>query len=491
MLKTYARADAPLSVYQNPFDEVPEALGVEVGAFAAEVVLPAACLEHLSAETPTTEPEDGEDVDGFFADLPPVLRGEPHNILQDLIRERQSASDGDVDAEKAFFVADLGHVWLQHMKWKRCLPRVQPFYAIKCNPDPYILRLLASLGAGFDCASYGEISRVLSIGVEPTRIIFANPCKPVSFIRNATQLGVDMMTFDNVDELHKIARIHPAAQLVLRILTDDSKSVCRLGLKFGATLASVPLLLNTAKSLGLNVIGISFHVGSGCYDPHAFVDAIERAHVAFNIGRDIGYRFDLLDIGGGFESKHFEETAAIVDRALNEYFPVEDGVRIISEPGRFYVAGAFSLAANIIARRPVMPKTSTAESADEEEPSIMFYINDGVYGSFNCILFDHQVVHPYPLTINHQFTRGESHAVATCSVWGPTCDSIDCVNSRVVLPSGLQIGDWIGFDDMGAYTICAASQFNGFQESAVHYCSGTGERSRAVRKALKDYPVSK
>jgi len=332
---------------------------------------------------------------------------------------------------------------------------------------------------------------VLSIGVEPSRIIFANPCKPASFVRNAAQLGVDMMTFDNVDELYKIARIHPNAQLVLRILTDDSKSVCRLGLKFGATLASVPLLLNTAKSLGLNVIGISFHVGSGCYDPHAFIDAIERAHVAFNIGRDVGYRFSMLDIGGGFESKGFEETASVVEHALDEYFPASDGVRIIAEPGRFYVAHAFSLAANVIARRSSITKPDLADNAEEDEPSVMLYINDGVYGSFNCILFDHQVVHPYAITVNHHFKSGGPQAVVTCSVWGPTCDGIDCVKSRAALPSALKVGDWIGFGDMGAYTICAASQFNGFQESAVHYCSGTGERSRAVRKAFIDYPLSK
>src|SRR5882762_8014759 len=104
--------------------------------------------------------------------------------------------------------------------------------AVKCNPDPYVLRLLAALGTGFDCASNGEISQVLGLGVGPQRIIYANPCKAASFIRNAAKSGVDMMTFDNADELYKTARVSPAAKLVLRVLTDDSKSVCRLGLKF-------------------------------------------------------------------------------------------------------------------------------------------------------------------------------------------------------------------------------------------------------------------
>ena len=155
------------------------------------------------------------------------------------------------------------------------------FPAIKCNPDPYVLRLLAALGTGFDCASIGEITRVLETGVDPARVIFANPCKAASFVRSPARAGVHTMTFDNTDELYKIARVHAGAQLIVRILTDDSKSVCRLGLKFGAPLGTVPGLLAKARELRLDVIGVSFHVGSGCYDAAAFADAVMRARTAF------------------------------------------------------------------------------------------------------------------------------------------------------------------------------------------------------------------
>lgn len=127
------------------------------------------------------------------------------------------------------------------------------------------------------------------------------------------------------------------------------------------------------------------------------------------------------------------------------------------------------------------------------------YINDGVYGSFNCILFDHQVVHPYVLTNGRSFfpsvltkekaAQGSTSSLVTLepsSVWGPTCDSIDCVCPLTALPSNLEVGDWLGFEDMGAYTICAASQFNGFETSSVTYTSGgVGVDSRKVRKLLK------
>jgi ornithine decarboxylase len=248
------------------------------------------------------------------------------------------------------------------------------FTAVKCNPDPYVIRLLAALGTGFDCASNNEIAQVLELGsVDPSRIIYANPCKAASFIRSAARARVDMMTFDNVDELFKIALVHPDAKLVLRILTDDSKSICRFGIKFGAPLVTVPGLLTKAKELKLNVIGVSFHVGSGCYDPSVYADAIMLARTAFDMGEDAGYKFSLLDIGGGFEDALFERAAFILNEAINCHFPDRRHLKIIAEPGRFYVSTSFSLAVNIIARRGPHPDAPTelAVDMDTDIPSVM------------------------------------------------------------------------------------------------------------------------
>ena len=226
---------------------------------------------------------------------------------------------------------------------------------------------------------------MLSIdGVDPSKIIFANPCKAVSFIRNAAKSGVNMMTFDNADELYKIARTHPQAKLVVRILTDDSKSLCRLGLKFGAPLVTVPALLAKAKELHLDVIGVSFHVGSGCYDATAFADAILRARNAFDMGTAAGYSFTLLDVGGGFEDATFETNAAVLSAAIDRHFPDRSSIKIIAEPGRFYVSKAFHLAAHIIARRAPLDannnldaceslpsEDATSTSLNTSEPSVM------------------------------------------------------------------------------------------------------------------------
>jgi ornithine decarboxylase len=261
--------------------------------------------------------------------------------------------DDDADIEHSFFIADLGEIYRQFIRWKRCLPRVEPFYAVKCNPDSRVIRLLASLGAGFDCASKDEISKILELVpyIQPNNIIFANPCKANPQIRYAKQVNVKMMTFDNADELHKCKQHYPNAQLLLRIWTDDSKSQCQLSRKFGASEESIRPLLKLARLLSLNVIGVSFHVGSGSRDPGAFVSAVDMARRAFDIGYDLGYDFTILDVGGGFCHDGFESVARVLGEKIDEQFPEEMGVRIIAEPGRYFVASAFTLATNVIARR--------------------------------------------------------------------------------------------------------------------------------------------
>jgi ornithine decarboxylase len=461
-----------------------------------EIIVPKPnCLKNPQTIRPGTEwyQREGERI---FPNLPPLFYGHSDVHLRNGIMHASVRSAAyETNAEKAFFVADLSEVYRQFQRWKKCFSEIQPYYAIKCNPDPYVLRLLAALGAGFDCASIGEISQVLDIGgVDPSRIIFANPCKAASFVRNAGKLGVNLMTFDNIDELHKISRANPGAKLVVRILTDDSKSLCALGIKFGAPLPVVPLLLAKAKELHLDVVGVSFHVGSGCYDASVYTDAIMRARTVFDMAREAGYMFRLLDVGGGFDDSLFEQVAEVLNYAIDKYFPDRSEFKIIGEPGRYFVARAFRLATNIIARRgpasdisAVAPSRMLNPSGSDRGPPVMYYINEGVYGAFNCILFDHQVVHPYVLSMNGSFHVSSSEPTVLCSVWGPTCDSMDRVCGETELPAGLRVGDWLGFDNMGAYTICAASRFNGFEVSNVIYTSGSGIESSELRSALAGF----
>lgn len=380
-------------------------------------------------------------------------------------------------AEDAFFVADLGEVYRQHVRWVKHLKRVTPHYAVKCNPDPTIIRLLAALGTGFDCASKTEIEQVLKLGVDPARIIYAQPCKTKSYLRYTAKQGVKQMTFDNTDELYKIKQIAPEAELYLRILTDDSASLCRLSQKFGASMDNTMELLSLAKELDLNVAGVAFHVGSGASDPNAFIRAVQDAREVFDQAASLGFDLHTLDVGGGFSPDTFEEMASVLAKALDDYFP--PSIRIIAEPGRYYTSSAFTIACNVIARR-------TVEDKDLGIKSYMLYLNDGVYGNFSSIMFDHQ--HPVPRVLSTMrrpdgfnystdsltdsgYTSAEDCSpgprngrLIDYSIWGPTCDGIDCIAEKWTSTDTVDVGDWLYFENMGAYTKCSATRFNGFTD---------------------------
>ena len=314
------------------------------------------------------------------------------------------------------------------------------------------------------------------MGVDPERIIYAQPCKTNSYVRYVADKDVKQMTFDNADELRKIAKLYPGAELFLRILTDDSSSLCRLSLKFGAHLDQTDELLALAKDLGLNVVGVSFHVGSGASDPLAFLKAVRDADTVFKQAYTYGFDMKTLDVGGGFSGDTFEAMASVLRQALDEYFP---NTTIIAEPGRYYVATAFTIACNIIARRTITdPQTG--------EASYMAYVNDGLYGNFSSIMFDHQnpVANILRTGGRNYYNVPSSRPLAEgggieYSIWGPTCDGIDNITQSIRFSHELNVGDWLYFEDMGAYTKCSATKFNGFSDAhdVIYVCSEPGARA--------------
>lgn len=399
----------------------------------------------------------------------------------DLVKDKIVELEGQ-GSDDAFFVGDLGDIVRKFVKWKQLLPRVEPFYAVKCNQDEQVVQLLADLGVGFDCASKAEIAHVMKMGVSSDRIIYANPCKQKSFLKYAAKQNVDLMTFDNEAELVKIKDLYPSARLVLRLLpTSQFKVQCELGNKFGCHPDNVCKLLARAQALDLNVTGISFHVGSGVEEAAAFSCAVKQAHDAWCLAEEFGFDMTLLDIGGGFPGQKsapvtFAEIAEKLNEALDKYFPQDSGVRIIAEPGRYFVASAFTLAVNIIAKRTVARDVSENHTntdsvpdghhqqnvGNNDEPSHMYYVNDGVYGSFNSLMYDHAHVEAKVFEDGQEFSS---------SVWGPTCDGLDCILEDCRLPE-MEVGQWIYFHDMGAYTMCAGSTFNGMPRPlCYYYCS--------------------
>ncbi|GAQ03705.1 ornithine decarboxylase [Aspergillus lentulus] len=366
-------------------------------------------------------------------------------------------------ADEPFFVADLGQVIRQHRRWRVNLPDVHPFFGV-CPPPSIqgsdIPRLDANsdLGTGFDCASIEELRTVLSLGVDSCRIIFANPCKSASSLVFAARTGVTRTTFDNLDELDTIRTFLPNAQLVLRIFASDSDALIDLGEKFGATVESSLSLLQRARELGLDVCGVSFHVGTGASNTSAYVNAIRHAKIVFGYGKSLGFDMKLLDIGGGFQDCNLEDIACSLRPMLKEEFP--PGVRLIAEPGRYYARSAYTLVCKILSRRRHI-------GTDDHDKPDMLYQNDGVYGSFMNVLIEKETVRPslvaytWPFHSHDNDTRRklQEHRY---TIWGPTCDSVDCVAKDVPMNSEIRIGDWLKYKNMGAYTTATATQFNGF-----------------------------
>ena len=375
-----------------------------------------------------------------------------YDIINDYLEDNQS--------ERAFYIIDLGELTNSFSKWMRLLPRVHPYYAVKCNPNPVILESLASLGANFDCASETEMKTIIEITKDPTRIIFANPCKMTSQIRYARANDVDMMTFDCEEELYKIKLYHPYAKLVLRLAVDDSKSVCKFNKKFGCSLTQVNELLIIAKTLKLDVVGFSFHVGSGCSSSDNFYNAIGDCRKAADIAKDMGIDVSVIDIGGGFpgvdRSVRFEDIAQRVNDGIDTFFAkeVENGtVKFISEPGRYFAEKTHTLVLNVIGKKII--------TDDKGEKMIVYYLNDGVYGSFNCIYFDHHT--PTVLPFNERDGK-----LYKSRLFGPTCDSIDLIADEIMLPE-LAISEIIYVENFGSYTVAASSNFNGFKTTVCKY----------------------
>jgi len=426
-------------------------------------------------------------------------------------------------SDSTFYLSDGAIAKRQFDRWRALLPRIKPHYAVKCSPDRQLIKILGALGCGFDCASKAEFELVSEVApAAANQIIFAHPIKRIGDLRAARARGISRMTFDSADELYKIAEHFPEAELVLRILPDGSRSLMNFGSKFGAPMSNVEPLMRLARSLGLKMKGISFHVGSGCFDATAYVDAVRLAKEAFDVGERVGFKLDLLDIGGGFPGAlprtdslfpvalrengmsttpvtlTFEEIASKMGPEIDRLF--DDSVEVISEPGRFFAQAWSTLVTKLNGKREV---SKSGVAPDPEIPrTFLYYLDDGVYGSFNCKIFDHASFHPYPLSealaeemrlaapqqeepefvavyaeaaraavprlARATHTQSNARPTASCTLFGPTCDSMDVIVKDVQLPE-MRIGDWLCFSEMGSYTAAAGSAFNGFQLPNVNY----------------------
>ncbi|EGW12832.1 antizyme inhibitor 1 [Cricetulus griseus] len=368
--------------------------------------------------------------------------------------------------KNAFFVGDLGKIVKKHTQWQSVVAQIKPFYTVRCNPTPAVLEILAALGTGFACSSKSEMALVQELGVSPENIIYTSHCKQASQIKYAAKVGINIMTCDNEIELKKIARNHPNAKVLLHIATEENIGGEDGSMKFGTTLKNCRHLLECAKELDVQIIGVKFHVSSACKEDQVYVHALSDARCVFDMAGEFGFTMNMLDIGGGFTGTEIqlEEVNHVISPLLDVYFPEGSGIQIISEPGSYYVSSAFTLAVNIIAKKVVgNDQFSSGGKNGSGEPAFVYYMNDGVYGSFASKLSED--LNPIP-EVHKKYKEDEP--LFTSSLWGPSCDELDQIVESCLLPE-LDVGDWLIFDNMGADCFHQPSAFSDPQRPAVYY----------------------
>lgn len=339
----------------------------------------------------------------------------------------------------------------QYKRFRKCLPDVTPYYSIKANPHPGVIKTFIKLGASFDVASAVEMKRVLDLGAPPTKIIFANTIKTPEDIIFARRRKVKLVTFDNEPEIYKLAKYYPGAHVLVRIKVENTGSAVELSLKFGADSDHAFFLLRKAKAMGLVPMGISFHVGSQATNVENYLQALEISASIFEEAKENDMPLKIMDIGGGFPIQHFdnevginfERMASQIKHQMKALF--DKNVRFITEPGRFLVGPAGILITQVIGRTFRNNKN-------------YYYLNDGIYADFSGIVFDH---------CRYEFKtlrRGQKFLSALA---GPTCDSFDtlCLNEEI---PELYVGDVVYVKNIGAYSCASATTtFNGFPPAKI------------------------
>jgi ornithine decarboxylase len=342
----------------------------------------------------------------------------------------------------SFYIVDLKKLDNKITLWRSLLPNIIPFYAIKCNPDEEVIKYMIKKNINFDCASKDEIKTVMKCLNNKNdlkeRIIYSHPVKKIEDLKFAINNNIQYTTFDSKSELEKIRDNAKNLKCLIRLHVDNPSARIQLGLKYGVYYNEYKELINIAKDYNINLVGTSFHVGSASKDPNVFATGLNYCKEVFDYATNKGFNMNLLDIGGGFTKENFEDCATVINNNIKKKF---SNIKIIAEPGRFFAEEIFTFFTPVIGNRK-------RNNINE------YFIGDGLYGSFNCILYDYQSPKFEVIKVEEDTIELED-----CMLFGATCDSADKLGI-VKLPK-LQNGDFLMIRNFGAYTLAGACNFNG------------------------------
>lgn len=343
---------------------------------------------------------------------------------------------------RPFLIVDSSIVRNKSRRFKASMPRVQPHFAVKSNPDPRVLKVLIEEGVGFEIASIAELDILLSLGVNPKDIYYSNPMKSRAYIEYAAEKGVIWYVVDSIEELEKVFSVSAEAKMYARFDTSNVGSDWPLSGKFGAFPDEITRIIQHASELGANLEGVTCHVGSQCLNVDNWVQGIRRGKAIFEEMEEAGLKPTLLNIGGGYPVQHTKPIPSIetIASAINaELEDLPENIRVMAEPGRYLVSDAAYFVCRVV---------GTASRGTKR----WIYWDAGVFGGV--------IETTEGLRYNVETDRqGEP---IEWTVAGPTCDSVDICMRDVLLPCDLREGDFIYIKNSGAYTTAYASNFNGF-----------------------------
>ena len=346
-------------------------------------------------------------------------------------------------------ILDCDVIRSQYRALEQALPGVTLHFALKPFPHPAVVKTLLQEGASFDLASNGEVDMVQQAGVPGEMTIHTHPIKRDSDIRHALEYGCTVFVVDNINELEKFIPYRDQVEILVRLSFRNAEAYSDLSKKFGCGPEKAIEIIQYAFDLGIRIKGLSFHVGSPTLDPQKYVRAIERSAAVIDQVFELSLpALSTLDIGGGFPVNYTSDVMPIEDfctpiRQALTLLP--ETIKVIAEPGRFMVAPAVTTVASVMGQA-------------ERDGKTWYYLDDGIYGSFSGIIFDHG---NYP--VDALYADGERFPSVLA---GPTCDSIDVITEEILLPR-LNNGDLIISRMMGAYTSATATEFNFFRKAEV------------------------
>ncbi len=366
--------------------------------------------------------------------------------------------NNNLNKKTPFFTFDKTKLLGNFKQYEKCfMPQTEICYAMKANSEKPVLETLNKAGASFEVASKYELSFLKKINVKAEKIIYGTSVKPEIDIKDFVKYGVSRFAFDSLQELLKISRQAPGARGYVRVLVDDeSNSVFELSKKFGASPKEGIALLLKAKELGLKPYGISFNVGSQARNAHAWARGIADISRMMKILLEKGIKIEVVNLGGGFpvsyqKNDHFpdiEKISSYVKLAC-EKLPYQ--VKYIVEPGRGLVADAFTLTTSVIGK-------------SKRPNGNWLYLDAGVYNALlESTTSQGSTKYKILAFLKKKFSKKTERFILS----GPTGDSLDVINSNILLPKDIEIGDRLVIHDVGAYSFTLMTPFNGFPKPKI------------------------